>query len=131
MKVPVDEDLSALDDTARLAYGQRLTMARRDRGWSQRELSGRLSVGAWDVAAIERGVLLPSLRTMREIATLFERDDTEAGTTVMCVLLGDGDDVPPVSALRDWLFLILLVMGTFLFIGLLIACAFLVKWGLA
>ena len=51
-----------------------LIHARRDRGWSQRDLASRLSVGQRHISGIESGKIVPRHDTLLEIVRMLDRD---------------------------------------------------------
>lgn len=53
---------------------QALIEARRNRGWSQRDLAGRLGVGQRHISGIESGKIVPRYDTLLEIVRVLDRD---------------------------------------------------------
>lgn len=51
-----------------------LIQAREKRGWSQRDLASRLSVGQRHISGIESGKIVPRYDTLLEIVRMLERD---------------------------------------------------------
>lgn len=51
-----------------------LIQAREKRGWSQRELASRLSVGQRHISGIESGKIVPRYDTLLEIVRMLDRD---------------------------------------------------------
>jgi transcriptional regulator with XRE-family HTH domain len=53
---------------------QALILARRKRGWSQRDLASRLGIGQRHISGIESGKIVPRYDTLLEIVRMLERD---------------------------------------------------------
>jgi transcriptional regulator with XRE-family HTH domain len=51
-----------------------LIQARKKRGWSQRDLASRLSVGQRHISGIESGKIVPRHDTLLEIVRMLDRD---------------------------------------------------------
>lgn len=51
-----------------------LIQAREKRGWSQRDLASRLSVGQRHISGIESGKIVPRYDTLLEIVRMLDRD---------------------------------------------------------
>ena len=51
-----------------------LRQAREKRGWSQRDLASRLSVGQRHISGIESGKIVPRYDTLLEIVRMLDRD---------------------------------------------------------
>ena len=51
-----------------------LIEARRMRGWSQRDLAGRLGIGQRHISGIESGKIVPRYDTLLEIVRTLDRD---------------------------------------------------------
>src|SRR4051794_39308713 len=51
-----------------------LILAREKRGWSQRDLASRLSVGQRHISGIESGKIVPRYDTILEIVRMLDRD---------------------------------------------------------
>src|SRR5262245_12959945 len=51
-----------------------LIQAREQRGWSQRDLASRLSIGQRHISGIESGKIVPRYDTLLEIVRMLDRD---------------------------------------------------------
>ena len=60
-------------DRLRLELGRQIRLARTDRGWTLRDLSGASSVSVSQLSAVERGTHLPSLESLLAIATALDK----------------------------------------------------------
>lgn len=51
-----------------------LIQARQKRGWSQRDLASRLSIGQRHISGIESGKIVPRYDTLLEVVRMLDRD---------------------------------------------------------
>src|SRR5215469_17286147 len=89
-----------------------LREARERRGWSQRELASRLSIGQRHISGIESGKIVPRYDTLLEIVRMLDRDLIMVPRALVPVVQslirdhlkdqpGEGEERPLYAADRD------------------------------
>jgi transcriptional regulator with XRE-family HTH domain len=89
-----------------------LVEARKRRGWSQRDLAGRLGIGQRHISGIESGKIVPRYDTLLEIVRRLERDLIMVPRALAPVVqslvrdhlkdqAGEGEERPLYAANRD------------------------------
>jgi transcriptional regulator with XRE-family HTH domain len=89
-----------------------LIQARKKRGWSQRDLAGRLTVGQRHISGIESGKIVPRYDTLLEIVRVLDRDLVMVPRALVPVVLslirdhlkdqpGEGEERPLYATERD------------------------------
>ena len=89
-----------------------LIEAREKRGWSQRDLAGRLGVGQRHISGIESGKIVPRYDTLLEIVRMLDRDLIMVPRSLVPVVQslirdhlkdqpGEGEERPLYAADRD------------------------------
>jgi transcriptional regulator with XRE-family HTH domain len=68
------QSLTVMPERLRRAFGSRITLLRRRRGWSQRHLADRLGKNTSTVCRYETGASEPGLETLLRLAEVFEMD---------------------------------------------------------
>ena len=64
-------------DTVEQQFGERVRVARKERGWTQEDLSARTGLAVVQVSRVERGVREVRLTTILRLLAAFEADPND------------------------------------------------------